>query len=143
MTRHGRSGGVAIILALSLLVLLGFAALTIDLGYARMVQAQLQAAADAAAMGGAQRLSTDAAGLIAARSTAVSIGAANEANGHPVALDANPINGADGDVVLGIWDATAGTFTPSMNPELVNAVQVTARDEGLLPLFSRASFGRD
>ena len=43
-------GSVAIIVALSLLMLLGFGALAVDLGYVMLVKNELQNAADAGAL---------------------------------------------------------------------------------------------
>lgn len=139
----GRRAGVAILFVLTLLVLLGFAAFAMDLGYSRMIRAQLQAAADAAALSAAPRLDKAAAGMALARQTAVDVAAANIEKGNPVILDPNGGNIPEGDVVLGIWDATGRTFTASTDPAQVNAVQVTARDLSLVPLFSRAAFGTD
>ena len=49
-----RKGASAIVIALSMVVLLGAAALVIDVGHITTVQAELQAAADAAAHAGAR-----------------------------------------------------------------------------------------
>ena len=140
--KRERRGAVAILVALALVVLLGFIALTVDLGYARLVGAQLQAGADAAALAGASRLDLRSSGLVNARAAAVEVGALNQANGVALALDANPGNEADGPVVLGVWSED-GTFTPNTDPTKVNAVQIIARDDTLTPLFSRAAFQRD
>lgn len=57
-SRHGarQQGQVAVLAAVSLAVLLGCAALVIDVGYAFYVKRSLQASADAAALAGAQEL---------------------------------------------------------------------------------------
>jgi Flp pilus assembly protein TadG len=47
---------VAVLVALSLLVLMGFAALAIDVGYLKIARNELQTAADAAALAGARKL---------------------------------------------------------------------------------------
>ena len=132
-----RRGGAALVVALAMLALLGFVALVVDLGYARLVHGQLQAAADAAALAGTERLNRTTEGLEDARATAVAIGAMNAAHGQPVSLDPNEGNAPLGDVVLGEWAADTDTFTPSTDPLKVNAVQVLARNDGLAPLFSR------
>ena len=54
---HGQRGGVAILFALCLPVLLGFAALAIDLARLNLIKVELQNAADAAALGGARSIS--------------------------------------------------------------------------------------
>ncbi len=55
---NDQKGAVAILVALSLPVLLGFAALAVDLGYARQYKAQAQNGADFAALAGAGVLKT-------------------------------------------------------------------------------------
>ncbi|MBZ4219561.1 MAG: hypothetical protein LAC69_05155 [Chlorobium sp.] len=54
---HGQRGGVAILFALCLPVLLGFAALAVDLARLNLTKVELQNAADAAALGGARSIS--------------------------------------------------------------------------------------
>ena len=139
--RRFRKGVSALVVALTTMVLLMFAALVIDLGYARLVQAQLQAAADAAALSGARVLDQKATGLATARSTAITVGGLNQAMGDPVVLADNPTNNPGGDVVLGIWEKSA--FTPSLDPKRVNAVLVRSRRDDLFPLFSGPAFGRN
>ncbi len=136
-----RGGVSAVVIALSTMVLLMFAAIVIDLGYARLVQAQLQAGADAAALSGARVLDQKITGLTTARSTAITVGGLNRAMDNPVLLADNPTNSPDGDVVLGIWENSA--FSPSLDPKKVNAVQVRARRDDLFPLFSGPAFGRN
>ncbi len=136
-----RRGGIIIFVALALLVILGFAALVIDLGYARIVHAQLQVAADAGALAGASRLDQSAAGLTAARATAVAVTGANVANGEAVVVDANSANDPAGDVVLGTWDGA--NFAASTDAAVVNAVLVRTEATGLVALFSSPAFGTD
>lgn len=54
--RGSQSGQVIVLFAVALVVMLGVAALAIDVGYAFYVKRQLQASADAAALAGAQGL---------------------------------------------------------------------------------------
>lgn len=118
--RAARRGNVAVIIALSLTILLAFAAVVIDVGYGRLVQRQLQDAADAAALAAAARLDGTAAGVADARATAEWIASENKAAGAAVSID------GDVDVVLGDWDKDAGTFTESTDPTDIDAVQVHA-----------------
>ncbi len=74
--RRGRQGVSARVLALSMLVLCGFVALVIDVGYARLVRAELQVGVDAAAIGAARVLDGTADGLENARSAAAAPSAA-------------------------------------------------------------------
>ena len=141
--RPDRRGGVAIFVALVLVVLLAFVALVVDLGYVSVVHAQLQAGADAAALAGAARLDGTARGLVEAQETALGVGLSNEANGEPLDLQSNVDNLPDGGIVLGHWDADAEAFTPSMNPAEVDAVQVQVSTNDLAALFAQVAFGRD
>lgn len=52
---HDRKGAVAIIVALLLVVLIGFVALAVDVGYMMVVRNQLQNAADASALAGCNK----------------------------------------------------------------------------------------
>ncbi len=137
-----RRGSVAVVVAIVLLALVGVAALVVDLGYARLVQQQLQSAADASALGAVRRLDQTSDGLDNARATAVDVAALNDAHGEPVVLDPNEGNSVTGDVCLGVWDDTSGTFSPSEDASEINAVQVLARRNDLTPLLSRVAFGR-
>ncbi len=140
MPRRTRRAAVVVVVSLMVLVLLAFGALVLDLGYGRTVQAQLQAGTDAAALAGASVLDQSAAGLAAARQTAVEVAALNHANGDPIVLGPNASNDPAGDVVLGVW--ASGAFTPSSNATLVNSVLVRGRTTGLLPFLSGAALGR-
>src|SRR5262245_12077798 len=113
--RRERVGNAAFT-AVSMICLLGFGALTVDIGHARKARAELQNAVDAAAHAGVLELDRTDAGLEAARAAAVAMASVNLADGDPVAL-------ADGDVVTGVYDGS--TFTPSSDAAEVNAVVVT------------------
>lgn len=143
MSPRGRQGGVAVFVALGLVALLGFVALVVDLGYMRMVHAQLQAGADAAALAGASQLNGTEDGMDRARGRAVGVGLLNDAHGEAIVLDANPANAPGGDVVLGRWDPDAEIFVPTTEPAEVDAVEVRARRDDLIALFSRAAFGSE
>ncbi len=132
---RARRGGVALAVALSLLVIFGLLSLVLDIGYARLVHTQLQAATDAAALAGSARLDGSAEGIAEARRTAVAVAALNDAHGDTIILDPNPTNGPGGAVVLGVWDGAS--LTASTDPDVVNAVRVRAMRDGLVPLFSR------
>jgi hypothetical protein len=69
---------VVVLVVVMLVVLLGFAALVIDVGYAYYAHRQLQASADAAALAGAQELPNAAMAEAVARQYAASDGAKNE-----------------------------------------------------------------
>ena len=55
LLRHSERGQVIVLLVVVLVVLLGAAALVVDVGRAYLIKRHLQASADAAATGGAER----------------------------------------------------------------------------------------
>ncbi|MDP2317592.1 MAG: pilus assembly protein TadG-related protein [Pseudomonadota bacterium] len=136
-----RRGSISIPFALSLTVILAFAAISVDLGLTRYHRQELGNAAEAAAHAGAAQLDGTEAGLVAARATAVALGAENLVGGRSVALDPNESNDAEGDVVLGYWEGDH--LEPSMEPALVTAVQVVAHREDLSSFFAQVVFGRE
>jgi Flp pilus assembly protein TadG len=124
--------GVTIILvALLMLVLIGFAALAIDVGYYMVTRNELQNIADGAALAACSELgeiyrlmppdaqrnyTCDPAPLVA---KAVSIGTSNKAGGL------QGITIAPADVIIGTWDGNSVTPTLAQPPP--DAVRVIAR----------------
>ncbi|WP_237409718.1 TadE/TadG family type IV pilus assembly protein [Chlorobium phaeovibrioides] len=95
---HRQRGGTAILFALVLPVLLGFAALAVDLARIHLVKVELQNAADAASLGGAHSLS-DAGGQPYNWSAAV--------NAAQNVVQSNVANGAniqDATIETGYWN---------------------------------------
>ena len=138
-THHSRRGSYAIIVALLLIVLLGFAALAIDMSYIRLARLQAQNAADAGAH----------AALIELRNTrdqeAARSRAAQLVNMNSIAGDAAVLDPAT-DVQFGGWDFPSHTF--DADAEFVNAVQVRVRREadapgGAIPLMLARIWGAD
>jgi hypothetical protein len=127
-----------VVFGMFLIMLVGVA---IDIGYVYHVAQQLQSAADAAALAGAQRVKTD---LDATRQAAIDVALANEAAAAPVRLADNPGNAPGGDIVVGRFSLDTGVFDPDdRNP---NAVKVLARRTagspgGGVPLFFGRLFG--
>jgi len=122
-------GQILVLVAISLVVLLGFAALAIDIGYFYHTKNQLQGAADAAALAGAVKLDgTNDPIQPDARHEAITYAELNSASGSPVHLsndDSNVLAKDNGinDITVGSW--AANTYTAGGTP--VNAVQVRAR----------------
>ena len=141
LSRRARDGSVAVIMALILVGIAGFAALVVDLGYTRLVRSELQIAADAAAHAATMELDGTAAGLTNARAAAVAVGGLHKAAGDAISLDSNDDNAEDGDVVVGIWDGE--TFTSSTSAADVNAVVVRSAVANLRPFFAQYAFGRE
>lgn len=134
--RHHR-GVVHIWVALLLMVFVGFVGLAIDTLFVALTAQQLQVAADAAALAGAQFVRID---QDDARLAAVEIALANSAGGGSVELL------PDEDVTIGRYDRETGTFEPTDTTP--NAVRVTARRDsgsaaGPLALLFGPAFGVD
>lgn len=141
------NGQTIVLYALTIIVLFGFGALAIDIGHIYHVKNQLQVAADAAALAGANELDGSTfRNQSSARSAALRVGFKNLADvayaDVPTAKAGQPIpvtlrrndNNADinGDVVTGNWDGTSFTAATS-DGSTVNAVQVIARRAGAIP----------
>ena len=131
--RRKRRRGVAAIFALVILtVLLGFTALTVDVGHIYNVRAELQNAADAAALAGIQMLPDEE----LARQTARDYANMNYGRyGEIVSAS---------DVELGNWNWDTGIYLPGGTP--VNAVHVfshrSEKNKNSVGLFFAPIFGK-
>ncbi len=142
-TRHGAAG---IYLLFGLLLAIPLVGLALDYAYITYTAQQLQAAADAAALAGANVVAHEHfdPDYPLTREAVLDVALANQAAKTAVQLDANFSNDAAGDVVVGVWDAQQKMFTP--NTFGPNAVKVTARRtqgslDGPLGLIFGAVFG--
>jgi Flp pilus assembly protein TadG len=146
-TRRHERGLSVILVAILGLLLVGFVGLAVDAGHVYTAGGQLQDAADAAALAAARQVLNDTSPggtFQVTRDAAAVVAAANKAAGNAVLLDANMANDANGDIVVGTWDAVAGAFTPTTSSP--NAVKVLARctqdsPSGALGLFFGGAFG--
>ncbi len=134
---NNERGAVLLIVAISLVVLIGMASLAVDVGYVAVTRNELQNVADAAALAATRKISSiyeqigydhthDWAGdSDAIKQIAVGIGNKNGAAGKTVSI-------LTGDVKIGRWqvnsDTGLGIFTPDVTPP--NAVRVTTRRDG-------------
>lgn len=141
------SGAVAITVAVVLAVLLMFAAMAIDVGYAMSTKTELQNIADAGALSGTRTLgrlyecnkslttctgpmpaseqetyTPDPIAEAAIRAAVTGVASQNAAGG----VTSISITGAD--IVIGRWDSDTRTLTPTLTA--ADAVQVTARRDG-------------
>lgn len=138
-----RRGAVVVLIAVMLPVLIALTALTVDVGVMYNARADLQRAADAAAISAAGLLSSkNGDPMTLARQTAKEIVSRNPVMGKTVTVD-------DADITFGHAIYTAGTsqfdFVPSTN--LPDAVRVVVRKtegspNGPLPLFFASIFGK-
>lgn len=117
--------GIILVLSVILLVaVFAFVAFTVDTGHMAVVRAQLQAAADSAALGSAQQIPD---GETIVRASATDLAGRNKAGGNAVTLAAS-------DIELGFFDFAGKTFV--VNPAEANAVRVTARVEDQQHFFA-------
>jgi Flp pilus assembly protein TadG len=138
--RNRRHGTVVILVAVVLLVLVGFIGLALDSGVAALTLHQIQNATDAAALAGARLVLTDP---NQARDAAVQLAAANTTAGTPLQLQRNDGNAPDGDIVLGRYERKYGTFRATMtvpNAVLVNGRRTDNSLSGPLPLIFGPAF---
>ncbi len=144
--RRQRRGAVAVQVVVTLPVLLGLAAVTVDVGTLYNTRNDLQRTADAAALAAISVVAYTAPGddpIPAATETAVNYVERNAVMGQDVTIE------PDQDVVFGraVYDSVTETyvFTPGDTP--TNAVRVTVRmtensPNGPAPLYFANIFGR-
>lgn len=123
---HQRRGAVAVQVAVSLTMILGFAALVIDVGAIYNMRADLQRTADSAALAAAAELGMGANDpKTAAKSIAQEFAAKNLAMNETIALDeATDIEFGRGYINE---DTNRYIFEPDPMEEFPNAIKVTAR----------------
>jgi hypothetical protein len=128
--KGARYRGIAYIwVAVCGLLLILLAGLSFDGAKILLVSHQLQNAADAAALAGAQLVKFNQSG---ARLQAILIASENYADGLPVSLRDNPENDPNLDVVLGRYLLQTQIFEPATDPNaFCNAVKVVARRDNL------------
>lgn len=141
-----RRAAVAVFVVVMIPVLVGFAALTVDVGYLYNVRAELQNAADAGAMAAATAMMNTEFGadpIGAARTAASDVVSRNLVFGRQLALDVSR------DVVPGRanYDVNANRYNFTASNVLPDCVKVTVRQtedspNGAVPLFFAAIFGR-
>lgn len=138
-------GGVLVLLAILLVVLIGIAALAIDIGHITTTRNELQDVADAAALAGAGEMgaiyvSLDPVqmpgytfGKSAITAAALDAALKNRASNVDIvirndnAINAydNPSTPVNNDIVIGVWDEGTGLVTPTLTEP--DAVYVKAR----------------
>ena len=135
--RSDERGAIGILTAVSIVALIGFASLAVDLGAAMVTKAELQNASDAATLAGTRELAQIYKGLgtgvsykdysltsadrARIRAKAAQFSAANEAGKTSVSI-------TDDDLVMGTYDSATGEISPSNTG--VRAVSLrTRRDE--------------
>src|SRR5262245_38123252 len=119
--------GSAVLLALGFMIfLLAMGGIAIDVAYEMTATGEAQRSMEAAALAGAGKLGFNNTFFPATRAAAVQYGGLNpyhNAATNPITLNQNVSNAPNGNVVLGVWDGNANTFTPSLDGTIVNAVK--------------------
>lgn len=133
VTRHGN---ISIQVALFTVLILAVGAFAVDFPYLQVVQLELDDAAEAGAHAGAAQFDWTSAGMASAQNTAMTLARAN-----PVLGGQQPVVEAD-DIEIGVWDRDASTFVASTDPDVANAVRVTASRPDVGLFFAAAAFGR-
>lgn len=156
LDRAHRRGTYAAVFGVSTVMLLGFTAISIDVGWQRVAMTQLANAADAGAHAGAMELDGTSAGLTAAYARAEAIAEANGVQGLSVQIDPQQHLVAGRFDVKGENDCTTdgGCWTPlgqtpsgysTSQPQVTvadtNAMWVGA-EEQVKTFFSLFPFGR-
>ncbi|NIS71311.1 MAG: hypothetical protein GTO12_20935 [Proteobacteria bacterium] len=158
---NDQRGVSAIVVALVLVLLVGFAALTIDTGHLYVVRNELQNAADAGALAGARYLYNGDGTLINVGSNQIAYDAATANKSEKIPVEVNWTGGNTGDVQRGHWSFSTRTFTPNdstapvdlwnvsteeldLDPNFINAIRVvTRREASPASSFFARIFGRE
>lgn len=136
MRKMSRRGNV-VMSALLLGTVVGFTALSVDIGVTRVARTQLQTAVDAAAVSGAQELDGTAAGIALAEVRAIEFASYNTVLGHTVALTGD-------DVDVGSFDPATNTFdvwAAGEDASTVNAVRISESAAPIVPFLAKVAFG--
>jgi hypothetical protein len=130
---NNNCGATAVIVAICLTMLIGFAALAVDVGYLYATRNELQNVADAGALAGAGYLGAQYAGMTYSEQQVYTFGRADIVGTVNEVSQKNRAAGVDitindADITIGIWDADAGNVTPTLTSP--DAVRVIARRDG-------------
>lgn len=142
-------GAIAVLVALLMVVLLGFAAISIDVGRLYAEKAELQNGADAAALGVAQHCAGGACGDVNATAAGLAAGNAGDnfaaavptVSGNSVTVNTSTLN-ADGSYALAHWFAPIlGIDTTEVRATATAAWGSPKDGPAMLPLtFSKCQF---
>ncbi len=126
--RDRERGAIALMAVFFVLAMGALMALAMNVGQIMAAKADLQTAADAAALAAVAKLDGTEMGKVAARRSAHQVSRMNRVLAAPVEIDPS-LTDASRDVLLGRWDfdAPAGTadrFSVRTNPAEINAVRV-------------------
>jgi hypothetical protein len=162
---NDQKGVTAVIIAICLVMLIGFIALAIDVGHLSVARNELQNAADAGALAGAAELYTDNGQSVNTNANQIGYDAAVANYSEQSPVEVNWTGGNIGDVQRGHWSFGLGNlprgFTPNdstepvalwgfttveldENSNFINAVRVRARRQNIpIASFFARIFGHD
>jgi Flp pilus assembly protein TadG len=121
---NNQHGSVLLFTTVTLVLLLVFGGIAIDVTYFGSVRREIQASMDAAALAGAGNLGFDSTAFPAARAAAQNYAGLNgysDPAAGSIALNLNTVNDPNGQIVLGIWNGA--NFVASLDGTQVNAVR--------------------
>ena len=125
--KMGNRGVTAVIVAMLLIVFFGFTALAIDIGHLYVVRNELQNAADAGALAGAENLFITGETQINTGANQVGYDAAEANKSEKTTVEVNWTGGNEGDVQRGHWSFSSKTFTPNSSTALVDLLTMHQR----------------
>jgi Flp pilus assembly protein TadG len=134
-----QSGSVALLTGIVIFVLLGCAALALDIGHMVMVESQLRKAADAGALAGARGMWPQV--LPVTADTTVTPNYDNAVNTATQTASQNKVDGSnlaysEITVEVGQWDYASRSFTPGYTSDS-NGVRVTTHRNGITMFFAK------
>jgi hypothetical protein len=134
--RRNRRGN-AVYTAITLLTLMGFGALTVDIGRDRVAQAEIQNAADAGVHAAVRvMVPSNTATFTSAKTAGAAVGNAAYVLGRQIGTTSDAFTTASFEI--GVWDTSAHTFTvTNTNP---NAVRALNKQATVDILFGSAAF---
>lgn len=110
--KNRQGGAVAIVVGISIVVLVGFLALVLDLGHLYIAKTELQNASDAAALAGAKELNGSAAGVTSGVNRAIATAAQNNYDfSKPVDITIDHISVSSSP--SGPWEPASAVTTPA------------------------------
>jgi uncharacterized membrane protein len=121
---NNQHGSALLFTTVTLVLLLVFGGIAIDVTYFGSVRREIQASMDAAALAGAGNLGFDSTAFPAARAAAQNYAGLNgysDPAAGSIALNLNTVNNPNGQIVLGIWNGA--NFVASLDGTQVNAVR--------------------
>jgi len=131
-------GATVILVALLILVFIGFAAVAIDIGHLSVIRNELQNAADAGCLAGARFLYLDDGLAVNENSNPIAYQAAIANKSEKAPPDVHWIAGNTGDVERGHWSFATRTFTPTEVTQPVNLWDVSPEELDANPAFINA-----